>query len=89
MRLFTRKRLGNQKYYYSINLSTLMVERCIETTYLESAFRDIMEQINAYWSGKTIAMPKIGAGLAGGNWDKILKIIKHHSKDINVVIYEL
>lgn len=36
MRLFTRKRLGNQKYYYSINLSTLMVERCIETTYLES-----------------------------------------------------
>lgn len=36
-----------------------------------------------------LAMPKIGAGLGGGNWEVIEAIIKHRLKDIKVKVYEL
>ncbi len=36
-----------------------------------------------------IAMPKIGAGLGGGNWETIEAIIGHRLKEHNVVIYVL
>lgn len=40
---------------------------------------------------KTLALPKIGAGLAGGNWDKIEGIVKEVSDaaEIDVTVYEL
>ena len=41
------------------------------------------------WSFHHIAMPKIGAGLAGGDWDRIAKIIEAHLDRTRVVIYEL
>jgi len=40
------------------------------------ALRSGMKLIKQKFSGKTIGMPKIGAGLAGGDWDKIEKIIQ-------------
>lgn len=36
-----------------------------------------------------IAMPKIGAGLGGGNWEVIEAIINHRLKDVDVRVYEL
>lgn len=36
-----------------------------------------------------IGMPKIGAGLGGGNWTVIEAIINSHFKDRDVYIYEL
>lgn len=36
-----------------------------------------------------IAMPKIGAGLGGGEWSIIEAIINHRLKDHKVVVYEL
>ena len=36
-----------------------------------------------------ITMPKIGAGLGGGNWEIIEAIINHRLKDHKVVVYEL
>ena len=36
-----------------------------------------------------IAMPKIGAGLGGGNWDIIETIIRVNLYDRNVTIYEI
>lgn len=36
-----------------------------------------------------LAMPKIGAGLAGGDWGKIEQIINEVFKDIEVWVYEL
>jgi len=37
----------------------------------------------------TVAMPKIGAGLAGGDWDKIEKIINHEFGEIPIKVYVL
>jgi hypothetical protein len=34
-------------------------------------------------------MPKIGAGLAGGNWDIIAKIIEEESGTVEVRVYVL
>lgn len=36
-----------------------------------------------------ISMPKIGAGLGGGDWGVIEAIIKHRLKDITVTVLEL
>jgi O-acetyl-ADP-ribose deacetylase (regulator of RNase III) len=48
-----------------------------------------MRKINKVFSGLHIGLPKIGAGLAGGDWEKIKEIIKSELKDckITVVIY--
>lgn len=37
----------------------------------------------------SIHMPKIGCGLAGGNWEIVKKIIEEELKDFNVYIYIL
>lgn len=48
-----------------------------------------MRKINHLFKGKHIGLPKIGAGLAGGDWNKIKQIIQTELKDcdITVVIY--
>lgn len=38
---------------------------------------------------KTVALPKIGCGLAGGDWEKVSKIIKTTLKDVKVKVYYL
>lgn len=45
-----------------------------------------MEKINSIFAGKKILLPKIGSGLAGGDWDKILKIIKEKLTDCDTTI---
>lgn len=49
-----------------------------------------MRKINQEFSGKHIGLPKIGAGLAGGDWNRIKKIIQTELKDmqVSVVIYK-
>lgn len=51
---------------------------------IKKGFESILKQYN------TIAMPKIGAGLAGGNWDIIEKIINKVSgqQEVRVYIYD-
>jgi len=39
------------------------------------AIRAVMRHVKDKFSGKKIGYPKIGAGLAGGDWDVIVKII--------------
>jgi O-acetyl-ADP-ribose deacetylase (regulator of RNase III) len=52
---------------------------------IRAAFRDVKTR----FSGKKIGYPKIGAGLAGGDWTKIAKIIDEELKqeDHTLVIY--
>ena len=45
-----------------------------------------LRKINHNNKGKTIGVPLIGAGLAGGNWDIIEKIISTELKDMDVTI---
>jgi O-acetyl-ADP-ribose deacetylase (regulator of RNase III) len=53
------------------------------------AIRLCMRKINHIFKGKTIGLPKIGAGLAGGDWSKISKILVEelNSMDIWVINY--
>jgi O-acetyl-ADP-ribose deacetylase (regulator of RNase III) len=49
-----------------------------------------LRKINHQFKGKHIGLPKIGSGLAGGDWYKIREIIKKELNDmsVTVVIYE-
>jgi O-acetyl-ADP-ribose deacetylase (regulator of RNase III) len=53
------------------------------------AIRLCMRKINRIFKDKTIGLPKIGAGLAGGDWSKISKILVEelNSMDIWVINY--
>ena len=44
-----------------------------------------LRKINHNFKGKTIGVPQIGAGLAGGDWNKIKKIIEIELKDMNII----
>lgn len=54
------------------------------------AFTLCMRKMNRIFKGKHIGMPKIGAGLAGGDWTLIHQIIVRELKDciVTVVIYK-
>ena len=45
-----------------------------------------MRKINIVFVGKHIGLPKIGAGLAGGDWNRIKEIIKNELKDCRVTV---
>jgi O-acetyl-ADP-ribose deacetylase (regulator of RNase III) len=45
-----------------------------------------MRKINSLFPGKTIGLPKIGAGLAGGDWNRIKGIIEKELKNMNIII---
>ena len=49
-----------------------------------------MRKINYEFKGKHIGLPKIGAGLAGGDWNRIKQIIQTELKDmkVSIVIYK-
>jgi len=50
------------------------------------AFRLCMRKINTKFTGNTIGLPKIGAGLAGGDWEEIKQVIKEELTNCDVVI---
>ena len=50
------------------------------------AFTICMRKINRTFKRKCIGMPKIGSGLAGGDWNRIEKIINTELIDCEVII---
>lgn len=50
------------------------------------ALRSGLREVKAKFSGKRIGMPKIGAGLAGGDWNIIEKIIEEEMRGEYVTI---
>jgi len=57
-----------------------------------AALRTIFASLNEFsrrTNTKEIAMPKIGAGLAGGDWAVIEKIIEEELTDVQPVVYYL
>ena len=52
-------------------------------------FKNIIEQMKDEFEGKTIAFPKIGAGLAHGDWNRIEKIINDGFGEKEVKVYIL
>jgi len=45
-----------------------------------------LRKINHTFKGKKIGVPKIGAGISGGNWEKIRTIIEKELVDLQVII---
>jgi O-acetyl-ADP-ribose deacetylase (regulator of RNase III) len=54
------------------------------------AFTICMRKMNHIFKGEHIGMPKIGSGLAGGDWNRIKDIIQAELKDmqVSVIIYK-
>jgi O-acetyl-ADP-ribose deacetylase (regulator of RNase III) len=55
-----------------------------------AAIRLCFKKIKHYWGSYRIGIPMIGAGLAGGDWNIISKIIDEEmqGEDVTLVIYE-
>lgn len=53
------------------------------------ALKSCIEEVNRTFTGHSVAMPKIGAGLAGGDWKEIERIIERESTHFQPVVYEL
>lgn len=55
------------------------------------AIRTCMHKVKEYAKagGYSVAIPKIGAGLAGGDWNIISEIIAEAFSDYEVTVYEL
>jgi O-acetyl-ADP-ribose deacetylase (regulator of RNase III) len=51
-----------------------------------SALNLCLKKINYIFKGKSIGLPKIGAGLAGGDWSIIEKMIQKELKDMDVTV---
>jgi|TARA_R110000851_G_scaffold112921_4_gene237328 O-acetyl-ADP-ribose deacetylase (regulator of RNase III) len=54
-----------------------------------SAIASVFAKINEEYEGKSLGIPVIGAGLAGGDWTEISKIIEAETPDLNVFVYIL
>lgn len=53
------------------------------------AIKKVFEKINEEYKGKVICIPKIGAGLAKGDWKTIKKIINAATPDVEIALYYL
>ena len=53
------------------------------------AVQNVFKKVKQQFSGKRIGYPKIGAGLAGGDWEKIAKIIDRElaGENHSLVVY--
>lgn len=49
--------------------------------------RSVMRECERRFRGKEIAMPKIGSGLGGGDWDVISEIIEEEAITFQPVVY--
>ncbi len=52
------------------------------------AIRKVFTDLNIRFKGDTLGIPKIGAGLAGGNWEEISAIINEVTPDLNIILVE-
>ncbi len=51
-----------------------------------AAFTLCMRKMNYRFKGKHVGLPKIGAGLAGGDWNRIEKIIEQELRDCRITV---
>ncbi len=65
-------------------------QRYVSYDAMDSCMGHIAEYLETMQPGiNAVSMPKIGAGLGGGNWEVIEAIINHRLKDVNVTVWEL
>ncbi|QHJ78840.1 MAG: hypothetical protein [Caudoviricetes sp.] len=52
------------------------------------SLRDCFEMLNIMARGAILMIPRIGAGVAGGDWDEISKIIEEQTPDLTVYVID-
>ena len=93
-------KLGTWSQWFDIESETLILNAYTQYQYHKvpgtpgnlfryDKFTEICRSINKTWPGSKIGLPKIGAGLAGGDWDKIKEIIKTELRDCHVTVFWL
>ena len=89
-----KSKMGKIDYKYN-NIYNLYVVNCYTQYYYGTKFgipvdynaiRKCMKEINKTFTGKRIGLPRIGAGLARGNWSIIKEIIQEELIDCDVTI---
>ena len=55
-----------------------------------TGFREILRQLRSQWGGLRFGFPLIGAGLAGGDWERIQEIITAElvGEDVTIVKFQ-
>ena len=53
----------------------------------EDAIKAVFEKLNVDYKGKVICIPKIGCGLAKGDWKRIKKIINDATPDVEIDVF--
>jgi O-acetyl-ADP-ribose deacetylase (regulator of RNase III) len=90
---FSFTKVSNNKTVYNIYTQVEYLPRGVDHFEYEGfrkGLSDVFEHMKSNGM-KSLALPKIGAGLAGGRWQDIKKIIEEVSeeKGIEVTIYEI
>lgn len=60
--------------------------RCPEHDLMYS-IQQLFFTLNEKYSGKTIGIPMIGCGIAGGNWQHVSKLINEITPDLKIIVY--
>lgn len=53
---------------------------------LYANIRTLFTTLNKDYAGKIIGVPKIGCGIAGGDWNEVAKIIQETTPDVKIVV---
>lgn len=64
-------------------------DRFVDYDAVAKAMRDINRVLREMPMGRKVAMPQIGAGLGGGDWDVLAEIIEKELVDVQPVVYIL
>lgn len=78
------------KSFYVINAYTQYVYSSTKKAVDYTALRECFVEINKEFAGKKVGIPKIGCGLAGGDWNIVERIIDSVTIDceITCVLFE-
>ena len=89
-----RNKLGTITSFFDKNINVTIINAYTQFTFWDvndmlsyDAIESCLKLIKTYFSGKRIGLPKIGCGLAGGDWNIVEKIINDVLVDENVTIY--
>jgi O-acetyl-ADP-ribose deacetylase (regulator of RNase III) len=63
-------------------------QRYVDYAAIERCFEVINDRVDS-WEVSEIAMPRIGAGLGGGDWSIIESIINRTAKSYTPMVYDL
>lgn len=87
-----RKKLGT--YTFAVINGLTVVNAYTQATFWDTndmldydAVDKVMEKIANDFPNKNIGMPLIGAGLAMGKWERLVKIIEKHLPNATIVVF--